>query len=819
MKEIIEILSGEFYGLFCGIFGCVIDSILMITLFGKKKYSYILPVMLGLRFVIYNVGLLLIANHFYGGQQWFRLMMSTIASASTFLIMFLTTFLWKEQLAKVLLGFCLCDFGGTAIVYGVPSLGFHPVVNAILSIIIFLIIYKIITPLLKKYQNYRIKHSYICSEILIVLILSGWLSNFLYVSIEDSVAAQDTMLHKMGIYFSIMVALSVTVVFFIYSIQLSRRKKQLMYATEQMESYYSKVTIQVNELQEFHQDVEEGFEEILKTKKAGTVKEKKQSILAYTPCEDYSCSYLSLSSYEEKCPEEKEEVQTNEIIREQMQSEFISDEEAELWGFPEEKVNSVEGERAYYIAVVADGHGDSDCVRSQIGSQFIVEVVTECMKGFADGYYEDPFMFKSNVCGRKYHLRHITDTIVSQWNDRVKNHLSENPLTEEEIVKLSPKAADAYKNKKALSHLYGTTVIGSLLIDSFLILIQQGDGRCEVFYENGKVEQPIPWDERCFGNVTTSMCDSDVNERFRYCYIDLKQNPVSACFVGTDGIEDSYRNMEGTHMFYRNRCLEMINDKIEEYENGLSDTLSQLSRQGSGDDVSIAGIIWLDKLVVLKELFIRQNKKYPLEAFIVSNENKLISMERKYDFLREEQDRTENEYNKLQKQYDVLNEEHEKLNQHCQDIEKRLKELEDDIQTGERDSAHIFDEDAMYLRRYDEFLSELHKQIFSRNIKDIVDSFFEPLEKLSGRFTEVWERKKCDEQQKITKLKGELQSTIEKMQNIYKKMEILQLKVDEVKQKRDEAYRQFNEYDLKNKQIKESLENAKRELEQLNELG
>ena len=127
-----------------------------------------------------------------------------------------------------------------------------------------------------------------------------------------------------------------------------------------------------------------------------------------TPCEDYSCSYLSLSSYEEKCPEEKEEVQTNEIIREQMQSEFISDEEAELWGFPEEKVNSVEGERAYYIAVVADGHGDSDCVRSQIGSQFIVEVVTECMKGFADGYYEDPFMFKSNVCGRKYHLRHIT---------------------------------------------------------------------------------------------------------------------------------------------------------------------------------------------------------------------------------------------------------------------------------------------------------------------------------------------------------------------------------------------------------------------------
>lgn len=69
---------------------------------------------------------------------------------------------WKKEIqlyltAKVLLGFCLCDFGGTAIVYGVPSLGFHPVVNAILSIIIFLIIYKIITPLLKKISKLQNK--------------------------------------------------------------------------------------------------------------------------------------------------------------------------------------------------------------------------------------------------------------------------------------------------------------------------------------------------------------------------------------------------------------------------------------------------------------------------------------------------------------------------------------------------------------------------------------------------------------------------------------------------------------------------------------
>lgn len=281
MKEIVKILNGEFYGLFCGIFGCAIDSILMITLFGKKNYSYILPMILGIRFIIYNVGLLLIANHFYGGQQWFRVMMPTIASASTFFVMFLTTYLWKEQLSKILLAFCLCDFGATAIVYEVPSWGFSPVINAVLSVIIFLIIYKIISPLLKKYRTYRIRHPYICSEILILLILSGWLSNFLYISIEDSMAAQNTILHKMGMYFSTMVVIIVVGGFFIYSIQLSKRRQQLEDATERMERYYLSVEMQVKELQEYHQDVQIGFEKITKMKEEKNKKIKSQSILSY----------------------------------------------------------------------------------------------------------------------------------------------------------------------------------------------------------------------------------------------------------------------------------------------------------------------------------------------------------------------------------------------------------------------------------------------------------------------------------------------------------------------------------------------------------
>lgn len=281
MKEIIHILSGEFYGIFYGIFGCAIDSILMITLFGKKKYSYTLPVMLGIRFIIYNVGLLLIASHFYGNQHWFRLLMPNIASVSTFLVMFLTTFLWKEQLAKVLLAFCLCDFGGTAIVYTVPAWGFSKVINATISVIIFLIIYKIITPILKKYRKYRIRHPYICGELLILLILSGWLSNSLYVSIEDSLVSQNTVIYKMGIYFTTMVVIVILLGFLVYSQQLSRRRKQLIIATEQMERYYSKVDSQIKELKQFRDEMNNGLEEIMPAEDSGNKQEKKQAIDSY----------------------------------------------------------------------------------------------------------------------------------------------------------------------------------------------------------------------------------------------------------------------------------------------------------------------------------------------------------------------------------------------------------------------------------------------------------------------------------------------------------------------------------------------------------
>lgn len=278
MKEIIHILSGEFYGIFYGIFGCAIDSILMITLFGKKKYSYILPIILGIRFIIYNVGLLLIASHYYGNQHWFRLIMPTVASASTFLVMFLTTFLWKESLAKVLLAFCLCDFGGTAIVYTVPVWGLSKVVNATISVILFLIIYKIITPILKKYRQYRIRHPYICSELLILLILSGWLSNILY---NTSASIHENPMYVLGTSLLISVGCGLALAFAIHTRNIFHKKKQLEQNKIQVENYYQNIQHDIKELDDFKITVEGALDELTSLTDNLSQKEKKQKINSY----------------------------------------------------------------------------------------------------------------------------------------------------------------------------------------------------------------------------------------------------------------------------------------------------------------------------------------------------------------------------------------------------------------------------------------------------------------------------------------------------------------------------------------------------------
>ena len=293
----------------------------------------------------------------------------------------------------------------------------------------------------------------------------------------------------------------------------------------------------------------------------------------------------------------------------------------------------------YHIAVVADGHGDPACARSQLGASYVVEITEKCLTDFATALSCGTMPFKTER-QRLECVQQLKNTIVSKWHNAVHRHLQENEITHDELQQAGDYTR-LYENGERLEHLYGTTLIAALMTQTYLLLLQQGDGRCDVFYSDGNIDQPIPWDTRCSGNITTSMCDEDAANRFRSILLDVKKLGIIACYLGSDGVEDSYYENElsqqGTHQFYMD--LSCMLDKVgkESFDSYLNEMLPKFSASGSTDDVSVAGIIDLDGIRPHIQEYMRQinkyNRKEKLKKEIVQIDHKLVSMERKRTFL------------------------------------------------------------------------------------------------------------------------------------------------------------------------------------------
>lgn len=330
---------------------------------------------------------------------------------------------------------------------------------------------------------------------------------------------------------------------------------------------------------------------------------------------------------------------------------------------------SDEGGR-YHIAVVADGHGSPRCFRSAVGASVAVEIAMGNLKALAESVMADE-QAKDAFCQELFSgagngqtaVRRLTDTIIAQWNDRVIGHFRENPPAREELPEAERGNFEKYLEKcwddAGKPKIYGTTLMAALWTESFLLMLHQGDGRCVVFYEDGTVDQPVPWDEKCDANVTTSLCDRDAPERFRSCALDLcaDKKPV-ACYLGCDGVEDSYRDtylslhgahalMGGVHTFYKHLSCELTEKTPEQFQDYLEKALPELSLKGmfgpsgSGDDVSVAGIVDVEALRPYAHQFSVDIRRYVLEDSIITCEDNIRSMTRKHDYLRRRAAETE----------------------------------------------------------------------------------------------------------------------------------------------------------------------------------
>ncbi len=230
------------------------------------------------------------------------------------------------------------------------------------------------------------------------------------------------------------------------------------------------------------------------------------------------------------------------------------------------------------LVIVADGHGADECFRSDIGSKFAVEVAKSVLLKIRKSEFIDELV-----------IRRAKEDIISKWNEKVSEHFKKHPFTTSE-VELFKESLEKFKIA------YGSTLLGVIKTKTFCLGLQVGDGKCVIVSGNGngngeEYSQPMPKDENCFLNETTSLCDDKPINSFRHFYITDLPNAV---FIGTDGVDGCFSNNDQLNKLYETIIYSFKNTEFDVAISELEEYLPRLSQKGSKDDISIGAIIKLD---------------------------------------------------------------------------------------------------------------------------------------------------------------------------------------------------------------------------------
>ena len=270
------------------------------------------------------------------------------------------------------------------------------------------------------------------------------------------------------------------------------------------------------------------------------------------------------------------------------------------------------------VAIVCDGHGGERYFRSQYGSEMVVNITKEAIRSFVANMEQSSFTPKSSrsVFDAKHftayssamegeQLEHtnahkaltwLFSHIITQWNQAIAEHARNNDLSEWEEEHVEQKYKDEFRAMRAsedatFEKTYGCTLMAYVQTPGYWFAFHLGDGKCVSMRisDNQELicEQPIPWDEKCFLNKTTSLCDSNALNEFRYCYQGDGKFP-RAVFLGSDGIDDSYGDGEILNNFYIQLFKIIIRKGNESALKELKKSLPIISQRGSKDDMSVA---------------------------------------------------------------------------------------------------------------------------------------------------------------------------------------------------------------------------------------
>lgn len=224
------------------------------------------------------------------------------------------------------------------------------------------------------------------------------------------------------------------------------------------------------------------------------------------------------------------------------------------------------------IIAVADGHGSSKCSRSDRGSLIAVNTFCTVMKNYLLNYGKEKDGLTNLVTflNREGDMRFAQD-ICEEWQARVKQSYYKNKAE-------NVKDDNGNTDWKKVYLLYGTTLLGMLITDTFVFSFQIGDG--DINYITGDEISPLVEPEKFLGTETHSLSKLDA---WRKAVASVRRKNAAddvpyLYMLSTDGFSNSFVNEEEFHKTCREyykmigeHGYEAVGDNLEKW---LKETMS-----------------------------------------------------------------------------------------------------------------------------------------------------------------------------------------------------------------------------------------------------
>lgn len=228
------------------------------------------------------------------------------------------------------------------------------------------------------------------------------------------------------------------------------------------------------------------------------------------------------------------------------------------------------------IVTAADGHGDPKHARSDEGARIAVEVTEALLRELGQILLREEEE-RSPPAIEEQLQRHLPARICWEWNRRVREHAGHT----DDSGAWHPDV-----------RLYGTTILGALFTSELSVCIQLGDGDIIVVKEHGPVETVFPPDEDVYGSVTHSLCQAgSVDYAKVRCWV--PDPTIRLAMLSTDGVRDCLGDNDAAFLSVGDWLLRRITAQgWAPALDALPGWLSELSRLGNGDDVTIGVVHW-----------------------------------------------------------------------------------------------------------------------------------------------------------------------------------------------------------------------------------